>query len=366
MLELYKSIKKFVFNLYGNRLSGHSATRANKLVNIIYGILRSGSCNLSKIASKIRGLIKFSSKVKGVKRWIMSPHNSYDVHYEAFVKALLEALSRQRELVFAIDGSVMGDGCITLMISVIYNGRALPICWITRKGKKGHFPEEMHVNLLKKLSTVVPKDAEVVLLGDGEFDGCDLQGFCKQKAWKYALRTAKDTLLENKNGDIFQLKNMDLGGEFCHFFTEVLFTGKRYGPVNAVYYHDKKHEDPIYLVTNFSEALDAVAYYSKRYLIETFFSDVKSRGFNVHKSKLQHPERIDTLLIGLCLAYVFVVQQALQADAKKIIPFLAFEDKNEASLFTIGLRMIDFCIENQRKIRYSLSLFVKSKFCVPL
>jgi len=128
MFELYKSIKKFVFNLYDNRLSGHSATRANKLVNIIYGILRGGSCNLSRIASKIRGITKFSSKVKGVKRWIMSPHNSYDVHYEAFAEALLEALSRQRELVFAIDGSVMGDGCITLMVSVIYNGRALPIC----------------------------------------------------------------------------------------------------------------------------------------------------------------------------------------------------------------------------------------------
>ena len=116
MLELYKSIKKFVFNLYGNRLSGHLATRANKLVNIIYGILRSGACNLSKIASKIRGFLKFPSKIKSIKRWIISPHNSYDVHYQAFAKALLEGLSRQRELVFAIDGSVMGDGCITRLL----------------------------------------------------------------------------------------------------------------------------------------------------------------------------------------------------------------------------------------------------------
>jgi len=204
----------------------------------------------------------------------------------------------------------------------------------------------MHVDLLKKLSKVAPKDAEVVLLGDGEFDGCDLQGYCRHKGWKYALRTAKDTLLENENGGIFQLKNMDLGEYFCYFFTQVLFTAKRYGPVNVLYFHDKNYEDPIYLATNFSEALDAIEYYRKRYLIETFFSDAKSRGFNVHKSKLQHPERIDALLIGLCLAYVFVVQQALQADKRKMIPLLAFEDKNEAS--------------------YSLSLFVKSKFYVSL
>ncbi|MEL6945989.1 MAG: transposase, partial [Bacteroidota bacterium] len=111
---------------------------------------------------------------------------------------------------------------------------------------------------------------------------------------------------------------------------------------------------------------DAFEYYSKRFLIETFFSDAKSRGFCINKSKLEHPERIDTLLIALCLAYVFTVQQALQADVRNLIPCLAFEDKNEASLFTIGLRMIDLCIENQLKFKFSLSLFVKSNFFVPL
>ena len=122
MFELYKSIKKFVLNLYGGKLDVYRAGRAKKLVQMIYGIIRSKSCNLSKIASKIKGLQKFASKIKGVKRWLMHSKNTYDEHYELFVKALLEALSRQSELVFAIDGSLMGKGCICLTISVLFNG----------------------------------------------------------------------------------------------------------------------------------------------------------------------------------------------------------------------------------------------------
>jgi hypothetical protein len=32
---------------------------------------------------------------------------------------------------------------------VVYKGRALPLTWQVRKGKKGHFPEDMHMALVK-------------------------------------------------------------------------------------------------------------------------------------------------------------------------------------------------------------------------
>jgi hypothetical protein len=41
-------------------------------------------------------------------------------------------------LVLAIDGSDIGRGCVTLMVSVIYQRRALPLVWVVVKGKKGH------------------------------------------------------------------------------------------------------------------------------------------------------------------------------------------------------------------------------------
>src|SRR2546422_4058963 len=56
-----------------------------------------------------------------------------------------------------------------------------------------------------------------------------------------------------------------------------------------------------------SSAEDAIDYYKKRFRIETFFSDQKSRGFNIHKSHLTDPQRLSRLLIASCLAYIWLV-----------------------------------------------------------
>jgi hypothetical protein len=68
-----------------------------------------------------------------------------------------------------------GGGCVTLMLSVVYRGRALPVAWLVVKGAKGHFPQTSHCALLAQIQPHVPPDASVIFLGDGEFDGTDLQ-----------------------------------------------------------------------------------------------------------------------------------------------------------------------------------------------
>ena len=87
---------------------------------------------------------------------------------------MLEQLALQT-LVLVIDGSVVGRGCVALMIHVVYKGRALPLAWLVRPGKKGHFPEALHIALVEQVQDLIPEGAPVVLLGDGEFDGPSLQ-----------------------------------------------------------------------------------------------------------------------------------------------------------------------------------------------
>jgi hypothetical protein len=56
-----------------------------------------------------------------------------------------------------------------LVVSIIYKGCALRLLWATKKGKKGHFPEQMHRDLIKAVQELIPKKARVIVLGDGEF-----------------------------------------------------------------------------------------------------------------------------------------------------------------------------------------------------
>jgi hypothetical protein len=70
---------------------------------------------------------------------------------------------------------VVGRGCVALMIHVVYKGRALPLAWVVRRGKKGHFPEALPMALIAQVQALLPPGAQVVMLGDGECDGTDLQ-----------------------------------------------------------------------------------------------------------------------------------------------------------------------------------------------
>ena len=88
---------------------------------------------------------------------------------------------------------------------------------------------------------------------------------------------------------------------------DVGFTQANYSPVLVIAWWRRQDKEPIYLVTNMALAAEACFWYRKRFSIETFFSDQKSRGFHLHQSHLAEPERLARFLIAACLAYLWII-----------------------------------------------------------
>ncbi len=160
-----------------------------------------------------------------------------------------------------MDGSVVGRGCCALMIHVIYKGRALPLAWVVRQCPKGHAPESLHIELVELVRELIPEGTKVVFLGDGEFDGTDLQETMDEAGWFYACRTAKSTVATWEG-----LKfNLDLLGSrikpgMLIELQEVQFTRDAYGPVMVLCCWAKDEAEPLYLVSNLSGAEEAIKY----------------------------------------------------------------------------------------------------------
>ena len=106
-----------------------------------------------------------------------------------------------------MDGSVVGRGCMALMIHVVYKGRALPLAWRVRHSPKGHCPETLHIEVVELLSQLIPEGAKVVFLGDGECDGTDLQSTLHEMGWSYVCRTAMSTMA-TWHGKTFRLATL--------------------------------------------------------------------------------------------------------------------------------------------------------------
>jgi hypothetical protein len=114
-----------------------------------------------------------------------------------YAAALIETLSENQPLLVVFDASAVGRGCATLMASVIYGSRALPVAWLTKRGKKGPFSAEDHITLLKRVYALVPDRADVIFLGDGEFDSVALQRALDEAAWHYVCRTTVSRLVDD-------------------------------------------------------------------------------------------------------------------------------------------------------------------------
>ena len=77
---------------------------------------------------------------------------------------------------------------------------------------------------------------------------------------------------------------------------QVRFTARAYGPVQVIGWWGSGYDEPLYLVTNLTDRDEACRRYEKRAHIETLFSDQKSRGFQLDRSHLDDPERVNRLL----------------------------------------------------------------------
>jgi hypothetical protein len=135
-------------------------------------MIQSRQVKLSSVAGESPNAGKEESRIMQLRRLLANEALDFTVYYLPFILTVLNGLSNE-PLVVVIDGSVTGRGCVTLMVSVVYQRRALPLMWVTRKGKKGHFPELIHVELIKTVQDLLPQGRRVIVLGDGEFDGTD-------------------------------------------------------------------------------------------------------------------------------------------------------------------------------------------------
>ena len=174
---------------------------------------------------------------------------------------------------------------MALMIHVLYKGRALPLAWRVRQGPKGHFPEELHIALVALIRACLPEGTQVVLLGDGEFDGTTLWETLNDAGWGYV--SARPSTVATWDGETFRL---DTSGTCSKPGTlialkEVKITRDAYGPVMVLSCWAKGYHEPLYLVSNMDAARRPAAII-KSVSVSRLFSQTRKAGVSIFTSRI--------------------------------------------------------------------------------
>src|SRR4051812_28467775 len=144
----YRAIKQAILQFYQPRPTGHREKHLNTLCALICGLAGGKHAQLPTIADHApsNGATQ-ESLIKRFRRWLQHDHHTLDGWFVPIAQQLLHTLAQQ-PIQLVMDGSVVGRGCLALMLSVVYHGRALPLCWLVVRAKKGHLPEDLHCRLL--------------------------------------------------------------------------------------------------------------------------------------------------------------------------------------------------------------------------
>lgn len=347
-LQRYCAIHKALKQLAPKSMTGNQVRHLRTLAALMSGIVGSGKASLPAVAGKVPDGQQRQSRVRRFERFLKNERITQETFFVPFAQALLASLPAG-PLVLVMDASEVGRGCLALVASVIFKKRALPIGWLVVKGSKGHLCQERHKALLEQVAPLVSSERSVIFLGDGEFDGCALLSAVQERGWQFVCRTAKNAQLEEAGFPGCPFSFSDLcaclePGKMVEV-PEVFFTGGGLGPWLAVAVWRAGCKEPLFLVSNLELGEEALYWYKKRFLIETFFSDAKSRGFFLHKSHLSEPERLSRLLLATCLSYIWLVCLGAMVWRNRLWRSRVHRTSRcDLSLFSLGRAWLEECL----------------------
>ena len=185
-----------------------------------------------------------------------------------------------------------------LMVAVRIDGRALPLAWRVKK-TSGAIGFSVQRDLLAVVASWLPDGVSPVLMGDRFYATPQLISWCAAKGWSWRLRLKNNLLVHDAEGGEATLQHCFEAGEWL--MENVALTEAKV-KTHVAMVHDAGHEEPWMIAMSEAPSSARAFDYGLRWGIESMFSDLKSRGFDLEKSQLRLADRIERLILVLALA----------------------------------------------------------------
>ena len=154
-------------------------TRHRNLARLLTGLYRAEHVHLSAMADELPGPAQQTSKTRRMRRFVNNEEVNPSRCYRPVARSLLREASQSGPLRLLVDRLELSGQRRLLVAALAYRRRALPILWRVQR-QTGATGAELQTDFLEELAKLVPPEAEVILIGDGEFHSVDLLRAAKQ------------------------------------------------------------------------------------------------------------------------------------------------------------------------------------------
>ena len=226
------------------------------------------------------------------------------------------------------------------MLAIVHQGIAIPILWVMLN-KRGNSDTRERIALIKRFISLFGRDSILSLTADREFVGKKWFEWLNEAQIPFIIRIKKNFKVLNKKGKQTQVQDLfhDLKpNTHIQYARKICLTGV------ACYLTALRMEGQELLILASNERSEVLERYKKRWEIETLFSCLKGRGFNLEETHLTEMRKIKKLLvihaIAFCWAhYIGEWQQETKPIKNKI------HGRKEKSIFRVGLDYLTLALK---------------------
>jgi hypothetical protein len=330
-----------------------SVSHIHQLANwmwIVVGILQADSIALSKIAMFIPGEAEAESRVTTIRRWLKNFHVDVWELYRPILEHVLQDW-HPFEVTIVLDGvMVFGDRLQIFRLSLVHGCRAIPLVWKVIPGKGLTQAQVLEMMLTQAADFLRPRVKRVRFLADRGFRDCDWADLCVKLGWNYDIRIQCNTTITLENGWQGRVDALGVKPGQRRYFQNVRLTqAQKWRAHLSVTWTEGDDKNPPELLAVISDEWAGRARlreYGVRMDIEQSFRDDKSGGFDIAHTRLQHPDRLERLLLAVAIATLwchelgeFVLNQG-ETCRREIDP----GPRRELSIFQLGLRWLKRCV----------------------
>lgn len=265
----------------------------------------SPDCHLTNLALGLPLDGRRENLVQRLRRFLKQEKLGWHRCYGHLVQQLF-AHWQGREIVLVMDRTDMGQRWSILMLGVAYRKRLLPLTWQVLPF--GGTSATMQQTLLRQVRPYLPTQARVHFYGDCEFRAVEVQSCCQDFGWHWHLGIKSDTYVQLADGTWHQLRTLPLQPGERRYWQQVYLTQQQgFGPVNLIADWSSNQEHPRYWAVDLPANAQAWRRGRKRFWIEPTFRDWKSYGFDLERSQIDDPDRLQLLVLGMAVTTLWMI-----------------------------------------------------------
>jgi hypothetical protein len=328
--------------------SGLESRLAGTLGELTASALEHRRLGVTMLALGLRGRTSVKHRIKRVDRFLGNPRVEQEVLFEALGRVFWQGRGR---VLLALDWTVLPGDFHAVVLSVILEGRSVPVAWNVVKGWRLHRSRNaLEQGLLLLVESYWPPQVERVVLADRGFGYAELARFLEQHGWFYILRVNPKVRLKPRCGEPCLYEQLPVGRRVRSRRQVQYRSRDRAVRLDLVWTHQADQNEPWYLVTNLVGTITptrVVRWYGYRMRIEEGFRDGKSErwGFGLKETRLRQAQRWSRLLLVLALALTVLHLLGRWARSLGLDAGLTSTSKRRLgrhatlSTMTIGLRL---------------------------